>query len=280
MTRSYDALVLDIDGTLLDEQGRMHTRTRKALAQARAEGVVVMLATGRSHWGVRDVIDHLHLDTPSVVLNGAAVYSRAEDRLVEHHALAEDFVETLLAFAEREDLLPVLSGLTAQFTREPHVGERKLLAGFRHLERLKMHELPRRDVVRLTFFSRTHVDSQSLYRDVLLAAGERHAYYTHFPLAALPGFRSSLAQVVDVQPPCAGKAEALRVLEQRYGISADRVVAVGDANNDLPMLAASGMGVAMGNGTAEAKAAAKRVIGDNQSDALGRLVEELFLQPA
>jgi Cof subfamily protein (haloacid dehalogenase superfamily) len=280
MPRNYDALVLDIDGTLLDEQGRMHTRTKKALARARAEGVVVMLATGRSHWGCRDVVDGLGLEAPSVVLNGAAVYSRQEDRLIEHYAIPEEFVEDLIAFATRAQLLPVLSCLTAQYTREPLEGERKLLTGFRHLERVKTHELPRRDVVRLTFFSRTHESSDALHAEVLRTAGDRPAYFTHFPLSALPGFRSSLAQVVDVQPACDGKAEAMRVLAQRYAIPAERVVAVGDANNDLPMLKAAGMGVAMGNATLEAKAAAKRVIGHNDSDALGQLVEELFLGQA
>ena len=69
-----------------------------------------------------------------------------------------------------------------------------------------------------------------------------------------------------------------RAARGRAARSAARaVVAVGDADNDLPMLEAAGLGVAMGNATAAAKRVASRVIGSNDGDALGALVEELFL---
>ena len=67
------------------------------------------------------------------------------------------------------------------------------------------------------------------------------------------------------------------MLSERHGIPASRVVAVGDADNDLPMLRVAGLGVAMGNGTDAVKQVARRVIGNNDGDALGALVEELFL---
>jgi len=86
--------------------------------------------------------------------------------------------------------------------------------------------------------------------------------------------------VVDLQPPCRGKAEALRVLEEQYGIPRERVVAVGDATNDLPMLAAAGLSVAMGDGMPEARRAASRIIGGHDSTAIAELVEELFLDGA
>jgi hydroxymethylpyrimidine pyrophosphatase-like HAD family hydrolase len=67
------------------------------------------------------------------------------------------------------------------------------------------------------------------------------------------------------------------VLEETRGIAARRVVAVGDATNDVPMFRAAGLSVAMGSGMKEARDAAQRVIGDNNSHAIAELVEELFL---
>ena len=81
----------------------------------------------------------------------------------------------------------------------------------------------------------------------------------------------------DVHPPCRGKAEALRLLEERYQIPPARVVAVGDATNDVPMLEAAGLAIAMESSMPEALAHADRVIGGCESDAIGELVEELFL---
>jgi len=277
MTRSYDALVLDIDGTLVDEQSLIRPRTREAIAQARSQGVIVMLATGRSSWGTRDIVDQLELDAPSIVINGAGLYDRREDRLIEHYALPEAMVTNLIAFAERERFVSIVSSTSGQYARQPEGPESYILSDIRNLHLVQADELPRRDVTRVTLFSLKHDSSASLHHDVRHAAGDYPAYYTHFPLASLVHFRASTAQVVDAQPDCKGKAEALRVLHSRYGIPAERVVAVGDANNDLTILRAAGLGVAMGNATPEAKAAAKRVIGDNDSDALAELIEELFL---
>jgi len=276
MARAYDALVLDIDGTLVDEQSLIRPRTREAIAQARSRGVIVMLATGRSSWGTRDIVDQLELDAPSIVINGAGLYDRREDRLIEHYALPEAMVTNLIAFAERERLLSIVSSTTGQYARQPDAAESYIISDIRNLHLVTADELPRRDVTRVTLFSLKHASSASLHQDVRRAAGDHPAYYTHFPLSALAHFRASAAQVVDAQPDCKGKAEALRVLQARYGIAAERVVAVGDANNDLTILRAAGLGVAMGNATPDAKAAAKRVIGDNDSDALAELIDELF----
>src|SRR5258706_370247 len=79
VVRGYDALVLDIDGTLLDEAECIHPRTRQALARARACGVTVMLATGRSHGSAREIARELELDTPAIVFNGAGLYCSVSD---------------------------------------------------------------------------------------------------------------------------------------------------------------------------------------------------------
>ena len=276
MSRAYDALVLDIDGTLLDEAEQLAERTLRAIARARAAGVVVMLATGRSHAGTRDIARRLDLDTPCVVFNGAALYDPRQDRLVDAYWLPRAFVSELLDFAHARDLLPVVSRPEAQLVRTPRAHETQLISGFRDLHAVAHEALPRTEALRVTLFSQAHADSASFHAQVTEAMCRHEAYYTHFALAALAGFRESAAQVVDVQPVCRGKAEALRVLAQQHAIAPERVVAVGDAGNDVPILQAAGLGVAMGNATPETKLAARRVIGDNQGSALAELIEELF----
>lgn len=276
--RSYDALVLDVDGTLLDDDDNIPPRTHRALELARAKGVRVMLATGRSSGGVRPVLRALELDTPAVVYNGAAVYGPAEDRLIEKYTLPEAMVLRVLAHAAHTRLLPIVARPDGQFARPGQTPEeRRVLKAFQKLAEISEDSLPTEGAIRLTLLSENHRDSLVLYTEIERVVAEP-AYMTHFPLAALAAFRDSAVQVVDVQPACAGKAEAFRVLEARYGIPKSRVVCVGDAGNDLPMLLEAGLGVAMGNATPDAKSAARRIIGDNNSNALALLIEELFLR--
>jgi Cof subfamily protein (haloacid dehalogenase superfamily) len=275
--RAFDALVLDIDGTLLDVAERIHPRTRVALDRARAAGVTLMLATGRSHGGAREVLSELGLDTPAIVFNGAGVYCPVQDRLIEQTILPQNVVADLLIHARKTDVLPVVAQAKGQFARAARTpAEARVLADFRQLLIVDEAQLPRQEAIRVTLLSEHHTDSAALH-----AAVQRvltvPTYLTHFALSALPRFVDSSMQVVDVQPECPGKARAFVVLAQRFGIPASRVVAVGDASNDLPMLRAAGLAVAMGNATDDVKRHAHRIIGDNNSDALATLIEELFL---
>jgi Cof subfamily protein (haloacid dehalogenase superfamily) len=276
MSRDYDALVLDIDGTLLDDAEQLPPRTAAAIGAARARGVKVMLATGRSHHGVREVATRLQLDIPSVVYNGAGLYSLSEDRLVKAYTLPAALVSGLIALSHTQGFEPVVARFEGQYARRASPNEQRLISGFKALTQLPEAELPREEVLRVTLFSEQHSDSRQLHDEIQPALGGYPAYCTHFALAALAGFRDSVAQVVDVQPDCAGKAEALRLLAERFGIPAERVVAVGDAGNDLPILAAAGLGVAMGNAPPEVKQVARRVIGTNNTSALAELIESVF----
>jgi hydroxymethylpyrimidine pyrophosphatase-like HAD family hydrolase len=66
----------------------------------------------------------------------------------------------------------------------------------------------------------------------------------------------------------------LRVLRELHGIAPERVVAIGDATNDLPMFAAAGLALATEDGMEEARRAAHKVIGKGGSAAIARAIEE------
>ena len=276
MSLRYRALVLDLDGTLITDAGSIHPRTLSALKAVHARGVRVMVATGRSDLGVLAVLDELGFDTPALVFNGAGLWCPREKRLLEERLLSDRVVARCFDFVERSGLLPVLQCAGAKFSPPPRDAlEAHALSGLEGLRQVPFAELPREYVIRATFFSARHPDSAALAREIEQALGQP-LYLTHFPLASLATHRASPLLVADVQPPSRGKGEALRVLVERYGIAPEEVVAVGDADNDLEMLAGAGLGVAMGNAMPRARAVARRTIGDNNGDALAGLIEELW----
>jgi hydroxymethylpyrimidine pyrophosphatase-like HAD family hydrolase len=275
--RRYDAVLLDLDGTLVTDDGSILPRTLEALRAARANGVRVMLSTGRSDLGVRPVLDALELDTPAVIFNGAGLFCPVRRRMIEERRLSETVVERALAHAHGGSLLPVVVRAGAKFAPHPRTTYEE--AALRYFDGLALCEhgaLPMSQVIRVTLFSAGHPTSGDLAREIETAV-ERPVYVTHFPLNTLADHRGSPLSVADVQPPCRGKAEGLRVLRETYGIPPERVVAVGDATNDLPMFAEAGLSVAMQNAMEEALRAADRVIGSNNTEAVAELIEELFL---
>lgn len=278
-TRDYDGLLLDVDGTLMDDGDRPRPRTVEALARAVESGVTVMLATGRSEIATEPVLRELGLETPAIVFNGAGLWCPVKGRFLEERVLSNRTRRRSVNFALERGLPVVAMCSGAKYAAGPKDElERSAFEGLVGLHFIPPEDLPELDsVIRVTIYSSLHGDSGELARE-LEAAVRQPVYLTDFPLSALASHRGSPMNVVDVQPPCRGKAEALRVLEENFGIPPGRVVAVGDATNDIPMVRAAGLGCAMGNGMPELHAHADRVLGDNGSDALGELIEELFLQ--
>jgi len=272
----YRALVLDLDGTLVTDDGGILPRSLEALRRAHESGVRVMIATGRSELGVTPVLEQLAMDTPAIVFNGAGLFCPLERRLLEERLLSPRVIERCFRYAEDSGLMPVIQVAGAKYAPPPRdEHEASALGGLEGLQHMDFALLPREYVIRVTFFSDRHRDSGSLATEIQESIGHP-LLVTHFPLNALASHRSSKLFVVDVQPPCRGKGEALRVLEERYGIAREHVVAVGDADNDLEMLSAAGLGVAMKNSMPRVLAVADRVIGDNNSAAIAELVDELF----
>jgi hypothetical protein len=276
--RAYDAILLDLDGTLVDEADRIHPRTLEALRSAAGLGVVVIVATGRSETATLPVLEQLDVGHPAVVYNGAGLYCPVERRLVEERTLSDRAVRRTVSLGLERGWATVTMCAGVKYAALPErPAERRALSGLTGITYVSSaEELLAPYALRVTLFSDRHASSAAFAGEIE-AHLARPAYLTHFPLACLPHHRDSELLVCDVHPPCRGKAEGLRVLEERWGIPPERAVAVGDAGNDVPMMEAAGLGVAMGNAFPEALPAADRLIGRNDTDAIGLLVEELFL---
>lgn len=90
----------------------------------------------------------------------------------------------------------------------------------------------------------------------------------------------SLPGNVELTHRDATKGAAMAALCAHLGIPLERAVAFGDERNDCSMLAAAGLGVAMGNAAPEAKAAARLVTGTNQEDGVARTLLRLLEEEA
>ncbi|MBL8235253.1 MAG: HAD-IIB family hydrolase, partial [Bryobacterales bacterium] len=79
----YRAILLDLDGTLLDEAGRVHPENARALRDLEARGGRVMIATGRSTASTIPIVDEIGLQTPAVTFNGAGLWCPVQRRMLE-----------------------------------------------------------------------------------------------------------------------------------------------------------------------------------------------------
>jgi len=94
----------DLDGTLLDREGRIHPRDREAIAAARARGVIFTIATGRLTSGTHPIARSLALDAPLVCADGGVTACGATERILDKKHIDTPKVEALLATFVGHDL--------------------------------------------------------------------------------------------------------------------------------------------------------------------------------
>lgn len=261
-------VVLDVDGTLLDSKHELTPRVEKALNDAAAKGVQVVLATGKTRASMLKIIDQLGLKTPGIYLQGLAIYD-GEGELLHQMTLDLTLARQVITFAEDRGYYVVA-----------YSGER-ILARVYHKEVEEgltvHHELAPEVVGPLQNLLGGMVFNK------LIACGEPKAVKAlRWQLNLQLGGAARLMQagiptMLEILPPGASKGTALKLLLKDLKVAPEHVMAIGDAENDIEMIQMAGIGVAMGQAHQPVKDAADYVTGSNDEDGVAQAIERFVL---
>lgn len=228
---------LDLDGTVFDSQKRISPRTRSAIAAACARGVAVLPATGRPRAGLPDAFVQIPGVRYAITSNGGAVYDLAGGRCMAVDPLPKE--DALWALVRGREL----GGLIDVYVEgRAYTGA----ATFEALVALTM--LFTNEALRDTAF-RVYQDSG------------------RFEVT------SSIPNNLELNGKGVDKGKALLTLAGLLGLDRSQVMACGDSINDLAMLRAAGLGVAMGNAAPEIAAAADVRTACNDEDGVAKAIE-------
>lgn len=273
----YRALLVDIDGTLLSERDELTPRTKAAIDRVVDRGLKVFLATGRSIHGAEKVHAELGLTTPLICYNGLVIYEPSTGEWLRHRKLPDALVPELLQVADTSSKFFFVFHKDRKFSLPFRDKVHKRMAEtLRNVQQVEPRKIPTQDVTKINLYA-DPAGSQRLRE--LLRAHSEEVQVDVFPLSAIRAFRSLDLEYLDVQPRHDGKAQALRFLEEEYGIPASAVIAFGDQVNDRPMLQRAGLGVSMGNAPSTLKKDAVLVIDSNRKDGVARFLEVLYPEP-
>lgn len=248
-------VVCDVDGTLVGPASSASAEVVAAIARARIADLRVGYATGRMRDAVATLHDQLDAPGPHILHNGAEV--RADGRTVATWTLTHPQIDALLAFDrdEADCYLEVYtsSGYLASSRDErarPHWDI--LGAEPRGIVRAGA-DIGDEPVLKATFAAFTPaVVGRILAR---LARLDLESGAAGSPLTPGLSFINATRRGAD-------KGAALRCAASHLGLDVREVAAIGDASNDLSMLAVAGTAIAMGQAPAEVRAAAHLVVPD------------------
>lgn len=275
MRNAVRIIALDLDGTLLTSEKALTPRTREALRAASEAGIAIVPATGRFYKGMPAVVRELPFVRYVITINGAQVFDVQTGESIYSADIPTD---EAVAFYEHLDTLPVIYDAYVDGWGYMTEAMQKRIGEFGMLPfQIKMMLELRSPVPELkTFLQEGKRRPQKLqlfvkdaaYRDLLLR--ELAARYPRFAVS------SSLPNNIEANSFDADKGRALLALADKLGVEHEQTMAFGDGLNDLTMLRAAGIGVAMENGHPDVKAAADVIAPSCDEDGVAKVIEELL----
>ncbi|MBR6115802.1 MAG: HAD family phosphatase [Oscillospiraceae bacterium] len=274
--RDIRLIALDLDGTLLNSNKELTPRSRAALEAAAARGAEIVPATGRFYRAMPEAVRALPFVRWAITINGAAVRDVAAGRDIYRRTIPAAEAAEIMAFL---DPLPVIYDayidgwgyMTAAMQEKaadycPNPFSLEMIRTLRSpVPELKRYVLERGEgVQKVQFFTMDLALRGRMLREL---DGRFEGIRT----------TSSVANNVEINHAQANKGDALAALATHLGIGLDRVMAFGDGLNDVQMLRAAGLGVAMGGAPEEVRACADLVADTCDSDGAARVIEEYVL---
>ena len=272
-------IFLDVDGTLVDYEGRLPESAVRAVRKARENGHRVYICTGRSRAEVYPPLWDIGLDG---MIGGNGSYVEDHETVVMRRLITAEQCRKVVdwlhgrglefylesnngLFASEHFETGALDAIRLYAKRKETPGAEEMTVRTAFPDMIFGGELCRDDLNKISFVL-------SSYQDYLDAKEA-------FPdlKAGTWGGRGEEALFGDLGVKDVDKAAAVRALVRYLGADMRDTIAFGDAKVDIPMLQCCSFGVAMGNGGAEIKAAADLVAGDVEDDGLYHAFEKLGL---
>jgi Cof subfamily protein (haloacid dehalogenase superfamily) len=265
-------VALDIDGTLIGEDLLLRDGTVAAIRAARHRGVSVSLVTGRMSTSAIVFARKLGLTEPIVAYQGALIRTLPPDgderlgRILRHRPLAVEAAHEVVRWAQSVGLEPHVNHLERFVIRadDPRAEDYSSFLGSRAEIVPDLLAWLRHPVSKILA-----VSVEPMSEAILLDARRRFAGRAAVTISH-PRFLEFLA-------PGVSKAEGVRHLARRAGVSMANVLAIGDNFNDLEMLAAVGHGAAMPSAPGRVRAAARYVAPPLAEEGAAQLIERLVL---
>jgi 5-amino-6-(5-phospho-D-ribitylamino)uracil phosphatase len=238
-------IALDMDGTLLNDKGNVSDENREMITAAQSKGVYVICSTGRSIITSRDYVKDLGLTSYHITVNGSEIWDEKGD-LIQRKILEVEHIQLMLDLAMEY-------GAKYWATATDRVWRREMPEDINNHIWLKFgYEIPE-DNVRSKILE--HLNSR---KDL---------------------FEISNSSPINIEVNASGvnKARGVEAVCRRLGLSMSQVMTMGDSLNDLSMIEAAGIGVAMGNAQDIVKNKADWVTTTNNEHGVARAIQKWVL---
>ncbi|MBE0690039.1 MAG: HAD family phosphatase [Anaerolineae bacterium] len=261
-------IVTDIDGTLLNSEHKLSERNANALKAAAAQGIHLVLATGKSPASCAALLEQLKLPAYGIYLQGLMTVN-AEGKVMSQRTLDPEVARQVITYADERGFSIVAYSGQRLLVRATNAQIEEYTVGYNDpkpeavgpLQNLlwttPIHKLTAIAEPRAVLALRWQLNTQLGGTARLMQAG--------------------VPKMLEILPPNGGKGAALKALLKELQVPSEQALAIGDAENDLEMLQIAGVAVAVGNADQKVKDAADHVVASNDEDGVAEAIERFAL---
>jgi Cof subfamily protein (haloacid dehalogenase superfamily) len=280
-------IAIDLDGTLLDKGKYISKKNIEAIKLAQKSGIQVVIATGRANFDAKNLLKETDINPWIIGTNGATIHEPNGELFYSiplDHQLAID----MLSLLEDEQLY--YEAFINHHICAPQYGKDLL---FQEIDQLMSHtDHGDKSLLKLEIeiqFGQsgfTFIDSyqkllereQEIYNILAISFDEKKLQRGWAKFLDTPNITivKSGEHNFHLQNEMASKGNALQILAKQLNIDLADCAAVGDNDNDLPMLQMVGKSAAMGNAVQEIKDVCDVVTLSNDKDGVAHFIHSLL----
>jgi len=255
----------DLDGTLLKNDKSISKENSEAIEYFKNNGGLFTFVTGRMPFYSLDSYQKVKPNAPIGCINGGGIYDFEKDKYLWAEELARDALE-IVEYTDKE--FPHIGIQVTAFDKAYFCKDNEAMVWFRKVTGLKkltanyyeIHE----PLAKIIF---AHEETDEILK---LAEGLKH-----HPKADKYQFVRTEKRLYEIAPKGITKGTVIPKFSDLFGIDIKKIVAVGDYDNDVGMLKAAGVGIAVANACENAKKAADIVTVSNEEHAIAKIIYDI-----
>ncbi|MDV3426167.1 MAG: Cof-type HAD-IIB family hydrolase [Bacillota bacterium] len=294
----YRLLVLDMDGTLLNNKKQISKVNKIAIRNAINAGVKVAICTGRLLEGIEVYLKELNLlssDNYSITCSGSLIQNNTQTKIAKYNNLNLkdlDYIDDLCA-----KLNITYNIYTDSAILSPEDSVYNYFDSVSNMVPLKI--INKNDIRKDTILTKFTLINEDIsidkeigqifpninYDRSKLIKNKKFNKYLFSDMSYLPKELFEKYTVLKTTPYTlevikknSNKGEGVRILSQNLGIKRNEIICIGDSGNDKHMIKYAGLGVAMGNAFNEIKEAADYITLSNEEDGVAHVIDKFILE--
>jgi Cof subfamily protein (haloacid dehalogenase superfamily) len=268
----YKLVVSDMDGTLLDENKKVTKSTKEYLRKFIDDGNRFTIATGRIYPAVKMHSDDIGIKTPLICCNGAVIVNPVTDEIIYEKTIDIDIATEIAKICKEYDLYFHFYDKDTIYSEKDEL----FIKYFREVS----ETLPEEHKIKTQLVANIEetFKVKSIYKIGLHYDNSKQALEIRNRIENIEGIIGfkSMDVMLDFMATGVSKGSALVKLCDHEGLHLSQTIAFGDNENDIDMLMAAGVGIAMGNAGDEIKKIANKICLKNSEDGVINMIKEIF----